>query len=1444
MKKLWKGWIAGLFLAVFFGIFGVVRPVAAQRGGQWGLRKDPCNATLLARYYGMLERNPNDSFPMRKLRKCRSAAALIRRYQAKVKKRPKWYAGHVILGHLYVAIKKPKKAIGAYRKAIAINPKASHPHLSLGNLLKKLKKPTEALKAYQKALNLAQKKVLKKKILRAAIQISMAQKKLKQARRYFRKLLALEPKNRYLRGEYARMLTRNLLYKKALAEYKVLLKQARGNNKRYASLLKEVGEVYEKMGKDPKAIATYRKAMKKVTRSHWLRRELVEKVIAIYRRKEDIKSLASHYEKKWRHKGLFEWRTLAQLYDEMGKQAAAIKAYRKALRMRSSAVDTRDKLIALLERAGRHEEALAELEKQVRLAPGEPRYQIRLAKKLWRKRSRQRAIALLKRCGRRFPRDGSVQTVLADLFTKWGRPDLALRQYQKLVRIEPTDAGHIISLGEQYWQRGKKSRALSIWRKLLRSSMFDTRVEAYATLGSVYSEHEMLKKAIDMYKKALRLSPKNVAVYRAVAPVYKRARQYKKAVDAWQKVIDMATAPAKRGWRREARTAIISLWHAQGKLKRKLVGYRKRFNRKKPDLEAGYFLGEAYIKLKKFSKAEQVFKDIIKHDKNQHEALLALQDIYRRQYKLNKAIEVLKKLAVVLPNRTREFYMRIAELALLVYRDDMALRYVKKALSLSRSDAYGWARIAKIYEKQEDYKAAINAYKQALKIRKRFFKVHFALAKLYLRQGQHLEASRLYHEVVQRSPEEHMVAKAGDLAVDLDEYLGRLHELERELIPLAFTYTHKPVYRKLLVKVYSRMIPALVRKKRYAVSRKERRSAHQELLKIGGRALKPLLEALSSGQRKQQLMAVDLLGHLGNPGAAPTLVRLALNPPVLEEEGLGVWSGTSTGSALVLSTGSRPPRRKPKPKPKPKPKKKSKEVLDFQVRAIVAAGRLANPRTASDLVKLLDAEEVALREAATWALAQINSPVAFKALAGALEDKKVGVQCLACIGLGGYGAKGVGLLSKAVRDRRRREEVRAACAWGLGLTGQDEAAQTLLEILGQGRGDVQLKAAWALGLLAKRASVRPLIRVLWSRRGKTFSATQWALIQSVAANPSRRNASSRSERALRRRRSEGRGRGTPPTTAHTVGVGTAAFKEMEVGIAGRLPVLEMIQRLEPAQKQLLRVARRRLLLRYGKAVEASLAVALARHRDLVVQVLQILDSQPVRVGLGALDPATAETAGEKNSAQGRVAPAERKAVARLERIVNGLSAHLERLCAHRDATVRALALSVLVKSGASGAPRKLRTALRDKSATVRRSAVRSAVLLARHPKMDRSRVADLLVEALKKMGWIEKRAALRGLGRLGVKKHWRTVGRYLRAQNGFVAQAAAEALGRLRATESIPLLVRAARQAIEPVRFAAVRALGRLGGDRARKTLAVVMQEDVSPRVRRAARRAHQADND
>jgi tetratricopeptide (TPR) repeat protein len=160
--------------------------------------------------------------------------------------------------------------------------------------------------------------------------------------------------------------------------------------------------------------------MSLTARGHWLRRELTERIISIYRKREDLKSLIEHYERTWTRRGHFEHEILGRLYDETGDETKALKAYRAALRKAPHAVDTRVRLIALLERTGQNREVIDEYRKLARIAPGEPRYQLELAKRLYRAGKHKEAFQILDQCGRRFPGDASVHSALADLYARWG----------------------------------------------------------------------------------------------------------------------------------------------------------------------------------------------------------------------------------------------------------------------------------------------------------------------------------------------------------------------------------------------------------------------------------------------------------------------------------------------------------------------------------------------------------------------------------------------------------------------------------------------------------------------------------------------------------------------------------------------------------------------------------------------------------------------------------------------------------------------------------------------------------------------------------------------------------------------------------------------------------------------------------------------------------------
>ena len=125
---------------------------------------------------------------------------------------------------------------------------------------------------------------------------------------------------------------------------------------------------------------------------------------------------------------------------------------------------------------------------------------------------------------------------------------------------------------------------------------------------------------------------------------------------------------------------------------------------------------------------------------------------------------------------------------------------------------------------------------------------------------------------MRRAPDEEMVIDAARRAIDLEEYLGTLGELERELSPLAYAHADKPVYRNLLIELYDRYGTPLATR---ALGGGDA-TVQPELQRLGEHGLRPLLDVLVDGEPQQQRVAVALLGAIGNPSAAPALFKLAL----------------------------------------------------------------------------------------------------------------------------------------------------------------------------------------------------------------------------------------------------------------------------------------------------------------------------------------------------------------------------------------------------------------------------------------------------------------------------------------------------------------------------------------------------------------------------------------
>jgi tetratricopeptide (TPR) repeat protein len=747
------------------------------------------------------------------------------------------------------------------------------PEIALAELYKQKQRKPDARAALEKAVPNVKNPKEKKQLLRALADLALDAGDVDGALKQYQQLIDLDPNDASTHLDLADALAKYGHHDKALEEYRLAEKRLATDPARRVEVMAREGAELEALSKSKEAVEIYRKAMAETQRGNFQRKVMIERIIDIYRKSQELRDLLASNEKEWpvATRGHFEWDVLARLYEEVGEQDKALDAYRHAVAAAPGELDTQKRLLALLERSGRDEELLKQYEALIRVAPGEPRFQLELAERIWKKGEKRKALVMAASIAAHFPDDAGVHSALAELYARWGEDALAVKEYETLVKIEPSDDTHLVNLGEQYYQRGDKAKALDTWKRIANAKT----PEAYARLAEVYAEHDLGNDAIDMYQRALALKPRDPGLWKGLAGVHERQRQDDRALDAWERVMDVTNGDAaQKLLRREARTRIVAiLFRKSGQpLLAKTREWVHRFEASPPDMEAGYRLVEAYLKLNRLDDAQRILARILEIDGKDLDAKQQLVTVYKSQRKLAEAIELLKQLAVDQPALERQYDAEIAELELALYHDEEAIAYAQKALEKSPNDAVAQERLAEIYSKKEDFAKAIEAYKRAIALAPRAYKVYFALAKLYLRDGKYEAAASLFRDVVKHAPDEETVRAAAHKAIDLQEYMGTLGELEEELAPLAFLPTNRATYRRMIVEIYDRYVPPLV-----ARAHAGDPAAAKELARLGEHGLKPLLEALDdASDPAQQRVAVRVLGYLGNKSAAAPLVKIAL----------------------------------------------------------------------------------------------------------------------------------------------------------------------------------------------------------------------------------------------------------------------------------------------------------------------------------------------------------------------------------------------------------------------------------------------------------------------------------------------------------------------------------------------------------------------------------------
>lgn len=1047
-----KPWMLGLLLWT-----ATPNVVFAQ---DWSVENDRTQE-IVRRYQQLLERSPSEGFAFQKLLdyvgKGKGLDNLISEYRKKVESSPDNANFHLILGHLLKAKNDYTGALTHYERAVELKPDIALTWLSRGSAHLMLQHNDEATSDFEKALSLEKDKAQKQDILRKLSDLAFNQRDWERAQLYYDQLIELEPRNEYLRMEYAQILVRYKRYEKALEQYEALLKLAGRDNKTRATTMRDMGELYQMMGRDDDALKLYRDAMKLVASGNWLQKELRQRIVNVYRSSNRLTELVNEYESAWRSPNYDQSMEMAELYEELGMEDKALNMFKRASRLNGRSVDPRQKIIRILERRADEKAVIAAYKDLIRVAPGDSRFQFDLVRVYFRSGNRKEALSMLKTIEGRYPRDTDVHMNLADTFMRFEMRDEALRIYQKLVRLEPKNDAFILGLGEFYYQNGELDKAVETWTKILNSNLAPA--EAHARLGQVLAEHGMVERGLTHFEKAVEIAPKELSVRRGLALAYEHARQWQKSIDAWTYVLNNADHALTAN---EARSRIINIYKRQNRLASKMREFKAAFESRPRDIQAGFFLAESHVRQTEYSDAEKIYDEIAGIARRNEagpnssdvevDALVSLDKLFQQTGELKRAIETLQRLAELMPARSRDYFHRIAELSLRLYQDDQAVHYATLAVQANPDDAMAQARLGDIYMKMGNLESAALQYREAIDLDPRAHEIQMRLANILLELGKLAEAERLYRDLAQKAEDENLIHEAARRAVSLAEVDDRLEEIETEFFPLVYRSPAKPVYRKVLLEVYDRMTMPYVTHERFGVS-EGRKDVQRLLSEIGSRALPVLVDSLQGNDVAVRATAIRLIGDLRQVNATVALANLIDNP-----------------------------------------------ADSLRVQAIMRVAQLGDSRAAPPLIRLLKDSDPNLREIAIWALGGVGGDAAQTALIDVLQGgQSWREQSLAAVGLGRIG--GDRAASELVKfyatlgERRFGEYMGVAVVWALGRTQRPIVVNALRESAVQSSEDLSMVAGWGLAQVGNKEAIGALLDQMWgaSPQARTRAAT--ALIQ-------------------------------------------------------------------------------------------------------------------------------------------------------------------------------------------------------------------------------------------------------------------------------------------------------------------------------------------------------------
>jgi len=255
--------------------------------------------------------------------------------------------------------------------------------------------------------------------------------------------------------------------------------------------------------------------------------------------------------------------------------------------------------------------------------------------------------------------------------------------YKRLLQTNKRDVKILSRVAEVYYKDGDMQRALDAYKKIttIKPASENARY-AYLNMGNILDDIKRFDEAIETYKKALIINPKDDSTLYNLGIAYKHAKMDELAIESWKKASEINPDTAK------SPMAIAKFYYEKNLIDLAMDEYQ-RILRRWPDIQDAHFnLATIYYK-----------KNLTDYSKEE----------YKRVIEINNKNELTRKayinLGIIASNNVKNNEESM----------NKALNYIQKALLLKPGDAEALFSLGLIYSKKGMHDKSIDTFYQAIK---------------------------------------------------------------------------------------------------------------------------------------------------------------------------------------------------------------------------------------------------------------------------------------------------------------------------------------------------------------------------------------------------------------------------------------------------------------------------------------------------------------------------------------------------------------------------------------------------------------------------------------------------------------------------------------------------------------------------------------------------------